>query len=360
MTFLSPLFLVGAAAAAIPIIIHLLKREPEPRVRFSAVKLLRHAPVEQTENRRLRELLLLALRIAALVLLALAFARPFFASGGVAGAPGVTIVALDTSYSLSAPGRFERARSLAKEAIARAPSGHLVGLVTFADDAEVAAAPSSDRALASAAVDRAAVSFGATRYVAALSAATQRLEGRQGTVVVVTDLQETGWDAIDRASVPASAHVEVVDVGSLPENLAITALSAREGRIVATVRNTGSLSRDTRVRLTVDGRQAAEAPLSVGPHVAADVTLGSQLRGTSAAVTIDDKDGIQADNTRYELLEGASPSSVLLVTANGEGDRGAFYVRHALQSGSAAGERYLTADVAGADVGTWSEGRLRP
>ena len=81
MSFLSPLFLLGALAAAMPIVLHLLKREPEARVKFSAVQLLRHAPVEHTSRRRLRELLLLALRVAALLLLALAFARPFLASG---------------------------------------------------------------------------------------------------------------------------------------------------------------------------------------------------------------------------------------------------------------------------------------
>ena len=79
--FLAPLFLVGAAAAAMPIVLHLLKREPEARVKFAAVRLLRRAPVEHTERRHLRELLLLALRVTALLLLAMAFARPFFASG---------------------------------------------------------------------------------------------------------------------------------------------------------------------------------------------------------------------------------------------------------------------------------------
>ena len=40
MSFLSPLFLVGAAAAALPIVLHLLKRQPDARVKFAAVKLL--------------------------------------------------------------------------------------------------------------------------------------------------------------------------------------------------------------------------------------------------------------------------------------------------------------------------------
>src|SRR5215510_1542771 len=153
LSFLSPLFLAGAFAAAVPIVLHLLKREPEPRVLFAAVKLLKKAPVEHTQRRHLRELILLALRVAALVLLALAFARPFFASGAAVASSGVTVVALDTSYSMSAPGRFERARQLAKDVIARAPAGDLVGVVTFADAAQIAAKPSSDRVLATSAID---------------------------------------------------------------------------------------------------------------------------------------------------------------------------------------------------------------
>ena len=77
VSFFAPLFLVGAVAAAVPIILHLFMRQPEVRLRFAAVKLLRQAPVEHTARRRLRDWLLLALRVAALVLLSLAFARPF-------------------------------------------------------------------------------------------------------------------------------------------------------------------------------------------------------------------------------------------------------------------------------------------
>src|SRR3979490_942110 len=128
LSFLSPLFLAGAPPGAFPLVRHLLRREPEPRVLFAAVKLLRHAPVEHSEKRRLRELLLLALRIAALVLLALAFARPFFPSSTAATA---------ASGSLSAPGQFARARRLAKDSIARTPAGDLVGVLTFADVADL-------------------------------------------------------------------------------------------------------------------------------------------------------------------------------------------------------------------------------
>src|SRR5262249_17794652 len=240
LSFLSPLFLAGAAAAALPIVLHLLKREPEARVKFAAVKLLKQAPVEHTQKRHLRELILLALRAGALVPLALASARPFCARGAAVSSTGVTVVALDTSYSMSAPGRFERARQFAKDAIANAPTGDLVGVVTFDDEGQVAAKAGGDRVLAASAIDQAAPRFGATRYRAALSAASQVLSGRRGTIVVVTDLQENGWDAGDRAVVPEGTTITVADVGALPANLAVTSVRALADRIVATVHNGGS------------------------------------------------------------------------------------------------------------------------
>ena len=121
--FLSPLFLFGTLAAAVPIVLHLLKREQEPRVKFAAVALLRHAPVERSSTRRLREILLLMLRVSALLVLALAFARPFFPSPAAAAASrNATVVLLDTSYSMSSPGRFARAQQLARDAVNGAPA----------------------------------------------------------------------------------------------------------------------------------------------------------------------------------------------------------------------------------------------
>ena len=252
-------------------------------------------------------------------------------------------------------------RTLAKAAIARAPAGDLVGVVTFADEASTPARPSANRLLASSAVDHATASFGATRYGAALAAAVESLDGRRGTIVVVTDLQESGWDAADRASVPESARIEVADVGALPENLAVMALGARDGRIVATVRNNGAVPRDSRVRLTIDDKPAGEAVASVGPGQSVDVTVGAPgIRGAVAAVTVDDRDGVQADNTRYALLENADRSAVLLVTTTSDPGHEAFYVQQALKAASSTDEAHTIAVASAAEFGTWSDERLRP
>ena len=357
LTFLSPLFLAGMVAAAVPLVLHLLKREPEPRVKFAAVRLLKQAPVEHTEKHRLRELLLLALRITALVLLALAFARPFFATGAASTSTGVTMVALDTSYSLSSPGRFERARQLAKDAIAHAPASDMVGVVTFADDAETVARPTVDRVLAAAAVDEAAPGFGATRYRAGLSAAAQNLVGRKGTIVVVTDLQESGWDAGDRASVPEGVAIEVADVGVGPADLAVTAVHPQADRVIATVRNNGP-AREAHLHLKVDGRPAGDVTVSVGANQSADATFAGAPRGTGVSVAVDDPGGIAADDVRFAVIGDTSRPSVLVVTGSGDLGREAFYARHALSVAASANRALQVVGVAGADLSSWTDDRM--
>lgn len=358
LSFLSPLFLVGAAAAALPIVLHLLKRQPEARVKFAAVKLLKRAPVEHTQKRHLRQLILLALRISALLLLALAFARPFFATGAALGNSGVTVVALDTSLSVSAPGRFERAKQLAKDALGRVPAGDQVGVVTFADEAETVARPSADRVLASAAIDEAPAGYGATRYRAALSAASQQFNDRKGTIIVVTDLQENGWDAGDRAVVPDGTTIEVVDVGAMPPNLSVTAIRALNDRVVATIHNAGPRARDAKVHLAIDDRPPATVTIPLGPNQTGEATFAGAPRGTSATVAVDDGDGIAADNMRYAVLGGANRPSVLVVSTSGDLSRDAFYVQHALAAGARGNPAFQVQGVGGTQLSTWSEDRL--
>jgi secreted protein with Ig-like and vWFA domain len=141
--------------------------------------------------------MLLALRIAAVVLLALAFARPYLASGASGLASGVTVVALDTSFSLSAPGRFEHAQELAREAVAKAPTGHLVGVVTFAESADLVAPPSGIRQPSRQSTRPGPA--GSTRYQSALSVAATHSTGdlyagrRHQTQARGWDGEQVGW-----------------------------------------------------------------------------------------------------------------------------------------------------------------------
>src|SRR5687768_2633767 len=236
LSFLSPLFLVGAAAAAIPIALHLFYRRTEPVVEFAAMRYLRQAPVEQSRYRRLRELLLLALRVVALVLLACAFARPFLVGSAATLNGAATVVLVDTSASLTGPGQFDRVRARAADVIRQSPVTHPVAVLSFARTAEVVAPLSQDRAGALAAVGQLKPGSGATRYKAALQRATEELGGRPGRIVVLTDLQQSGWDAAD-AAVPDNVSVELDEVEGPSANVAVTSLRIDQGDAVAVVQN---------------------------------------------------------------------------------------------------------------------------
>lgn len=362
MFFLSPLFLVAGLAAALPIALHLLKRHPDALVKFSAVRLLQSAPVEHARQRHLRELILLALRVAALCLLALAFARPFLASSAAVASAGALVVALDTSLSMSAPGQFETARALARRAV---ESGSPVAVVTFADDVRVASALSGDRQLARAAIDTASPGAGAARYRAALAVAVDLLHGRTGTILVVTDLQASGWDAGDRAPVPEGIQVEVADVGPPPANLAVTSVRLAGDRVVATIRRSGAAAADAHVVLSVGAdetgtgptRQAAETTVPLGAGQTLDVTFPVP-DGRWAAVSVDDRDGAAADNVRYLVLDAAARPRILLVTAGGDPAHDAFYVTQALAAVAPGAASYEAEGVAGSALQAWDQARV--
>src|SRR6266849_1662054 len=77
MGLFAPWFLAGVAAAGLPIYLHLLRRHRTTPRPFSSLMFFEPRTQSSIKHRRLRYLLLLSLRMALLVLLALAFANPF-------------------------------------------------------------------------------------------------------------------------------------------------------------------------------------------------------------------------------------------------------------------------------------------
>src|SRR5438270_250338 len=100
LTFLSPIILAGAALIAVPIVLHLVMRQVPKRLLFPAVRFLQQREQANRRQLRLRHLLLLLLRCAAIVLLAAALARPSIKTAGALGsqeAPVAAALIFDTS-----------------------------------------------------------------------------------------------------------------------------------------------------------------------------------------------------------------------------------------------------------------------
>ncbi len=108
MTVLTPLFLVGLAALAIPILLHLLRRRERRTLVFPALRYLKRTTQEHARIVRLRQLLLLALRLAAVSLIALAGARLVLPLGGSDDPPAGLAIVVDnglTSATVVGEGR---------------------------------------------------------------------------------------------------------------------------------------------------------------------------------------------------------------------------------------------------------------
>lgn len=347
MSFLYPAFLLGALASAIPIVLHFLRRDVAPEVPFSAVRLLRRSPVSRSRRRRLRDLLLLAARIVALLLLAAAFARPYVA--GAAGSSSLRIVAVDRSFSMGAPGRFAHAIALARRAVDDARPGERVAILAFDDRADTIGPP-GPAAAARAALAGLEPGFGATRYGALFAKAAEIAGPDGGRLIVVTDLQRSGWEGEDRAVLPAGLVLEVKDVvkdvGAPPDNLSVAALRVSRDRVVASIGNSGRTVRTGQVRVERDGRMAATASYAVPPGTSVDVPIAYRAPASGfIAVSIDDTDGFAADNRRFAVLDPASPQLVLLVTS-GASESGFYMVRALGAAGGRDDQRMDTRVVA--------------
>ncbi|MEO1630684.1 MAG: BatA domain-containing protein, partial [Bacteroidota bacterium] len=105
MTFLNPLVLLGLAAAAIPLLIHLFNFRKPRQVDFSTLAFLKELQRSTMRRVRVKQWLLLALRTLAILCLVLAFARPAVegAWAGLFGGrvPTSMAVVIDNSLSMT-------------------------------------------------------------------------------------------------------------------------------------------------------------------------------------------------------------------------------------------------------------------
>ncbi len=330
MNFLYPAFLLGGLAIAIPIVLHLLRRDVAPDVPFTAVRLLRKSPVERSRRRSLRDVLLLAARVAALLLLAAAFARPFAPSAASAMQP-LTIIGIDRSFSMGAPGRFERALQMARAAVDETGFGDRVAVIAFDDRAEVVA---QSGAAADARVTLGALgsTSGGTRFSSVVNKAAALATGGAARLIVISDLQRAGWAGQSRLAVPASLKVEVRDAGGPPNNLGVTSGRITPKGLVASVRNAGDGQRRGVVTLSRDGAVLARAPYTAAAHATVDVPLAWTPTSGGVTISIEDTDGFPADNVRHMVIGETRSSAVLVVTSP---DSAGFYLERALEAAHA-------------------------
>jgi len=294
MNFTSSAFaFAGLAAAAGPILIHLLNRRRYRVVRWAAMDFLREALRRNRRIMQFRDLLLLLLRVAAVILFGLALARPYYTSSKVeydAGAPLHAILVLDNSlsmgYEYEALGEtpLDRAKDRARQFVEELPLGSAISVVPLCGGTKpISVDPYRTKEDAIEAirrvelVDRAGSLLLAGTKAEAASEAAPQLARR---VVFFSDQQKENWRGVEGAKplagVPA---MQVVDVGPRRvDNAWVADLRLQDGvadfdtpaTFVVTVRRQGAVGqKELRVALEVGGKLSGAQSITLGEGDAA-------------------------------------------------------------------------------------------
>jgi hypothetical protein len=349
--FLSPWFLAGLAAVALPVWLHLLrqyKRTPQP---FSSIMFFERRIQSSVRHRRLRYLVLLALRMALLILLAMAFANPFVnRTSETTGRRKLTVIAIDRSFSMRAGDRLERAKAEAHQIVSGLRGRDLAQVAAVDAHLETLTQYESDRGILNAAIDSIGPSDRASSYgefARALRVMDQN-DGMRLEVHFISDMQQTSmppgfrdlqlgphtglvlhpmakskvnnW-AVESVTVPA----QIYD----PKRTRLTATLAgwqtpAASRKVSLVLNNHVLATQT-VTIPANGRAQAE-------FVGFDVPYGAN-RGE---IRIEPADDLPNDDSYAFSIQRSDPRRVLFLYANGR-SREAFYYKSALESSNATG-----------------------
>ena len=341
-------YLFGLLAALIPLIIHLSRSRRTKKMRFSTTRFFTEQFLRSYRMSKLRELLLLACRMALFAFLALALTGILYTPRGtsaLAGSgPRTVVLVLDDSASMGYKENgvplFRRAQEAATTILHGLSSQDRVSVVLAgwrAGGPEVLfPEPTADLDEVRRAVDKAKAGSLGTDLSGAIAraeevAATSRDEGRSVSVYVISDLQESGWDVPTSPTArSASSDTSFIFVGVRPRkppvNRAVTAVRYAATRprvgVPFAVRPLLALGaddgKDASVRLYLDGAKVGEQKAErlpggkwASPRFYHTFTTG----GWHAGYAETDDDALDADNRRYFAIEVPQTTETVPVLA---------------------------------------------
>ena len=311
ISFLHPWVLAGLAAAAIPILLHLLASREPPTVVFPAVRYLVTTTQEHQRRLKLQNWLLLFLRTLLIVLFVLAAAAPSIPQSGVPGhAPSALVLIVDNSPSSGAVSQgnpqFRQLLQSARQVLSRATAQDALWLIT-AD----AIPRRGDRVALGEILDRLTISPRRLELGSAISLANEVLgpEPRPGEIVLLTDLQASAMSPAEpsvpvvlgrpEAPSPPNAGIGSLDAGSQP-------WSSDGGRVtIALVGDSGSA---LPVSARLGNRPARQALARVGGPISLE--LPGAASGWWALTAELDPDELRADDRRVMVVRVAPVARV--------------------------------------------------
>ncbi len=335
--FLYPALLFGLAAAALPILIHLLNRRRLNRIRFPAVKFILLSQKRISRSYRLRHWLLLALRTLAVIWLALLLANPIFQTGAglfAGGGPIALVVVLDNSLSMTWSGNgdgFKQAKEAARLLISALHSGDRA--VILPTNATVKETPrlKEQKEVLLRELDGIEIADGTANLTAALTKAYELLSQPAGQkeIRLITDMGLTGWDQFSISSLKQydpSIPFKTIRIAHDPQALNGTIKDVRLAdpgvgvnmplHIEASIANFGEREiKDLLVQLSIDGENKEQKLISISPRGESSANFQTRLNqpGSHVGKITIKKEGLAGNTTEYFALEAQDKLRILIV-----------------------------------------------
>jgi hypothetical protein len=357
MGFFAPWFLAGVAAVGLPIWLHLLKKHRSTPLPFASLMFFEQHIQSSIKHKRLRYLVLFALRTALVALIALAFAKPYIHQKALPAsrAGEVSIMAVDNSLSMRAGDRLAHAKQMAKAAIDRLGPGQRAEVMAFGARMQAMSELTGDHAALSAGVDAIEASDARTSFAELARAARSIAQSLRLPVDVqlFSDMQQSGMPPnFNDLRLNQDVRLEPHPVDKQVPNFTVENVvaprrvyDAKKQRLLATIAGFGTKKADRVVSLSLNGRVVESKTVTVpenGRATAEFLSLDVPHGQNKGEVRIDSADTLPQDDHFYFSTERVEPRHALFVH-EADSSQGLLYFKSALE---ASGETAFMMDPA--------------
>ena len=340
MTFLNPAVLFGLIAASVPILLHFLNLRKLKKIEFSTLSFLKELQKTKIRRIKLKQWLLLLLRVLIIIFLVLAFARPTvksFLPGSSAKTTAVFLI--DNTFSMSVVDQngsyFNQSKQSAKNLLSNFQNGDEIAVLPFYISDNYDLSPKTDFSFVKKEIDGINISHaGKTLNEALIKAGKIIYESKNYNkeIYILTDLQKNGFynlqnELSDLSSLFAeNVRIYLLNIpGKETVNLGVDDIKT-ENQIFEKNKTIGFTSKITNYSQTsinnsvaslfINGKRSSQQSINLAPNESKEFSFETTLADTgiiSAHVELEDDDVLQ-DNKRYTAFYVPESLSILIVT----------------------------------------------
>jgi hypothetical protein len=331
MGFLAPWFLGGLAVLGVPVFVHLLRRHVSTPRPVGSLMFYERGIQSSTRHRRLKYLLLFALRFALVLMIVLAFANPFVRRAAADANGRLLLIVLDHSFSMRAGTRFADARQQALALLAAKPRTQKAQIMALGGQLEVLTQPIADEAQLRSALESIEASDEHGNFGDLGRGIRPIGDTFHGPIDLhlFSDMQRTAMPA-NFADMVLPANVTLVlhpvAKGTAPPNWTVESVDApselsdpkdpRWSRVKAVVAGFGTPVATKAVSLVVNGKTIATRKVNVPANGRATVEfapLDVEYGSNRCEIHIEGGDGFAADDRSVFAVRRSDPERVLFV-----------------------------------------------